>query len=407
MNDFPLIGQIIVFFKLIFIKKEKLKEIKRADINASLIGAALIIAVGTAWFNIQNTYVCKTDAKTNIIFVISVCILTILFFISTIRLINLLLINISENQSADCPPSALLRCKDVIKDLLFQDRFDDVEKLIKEQIKNFTKHQDFATKFKNVTNKTELKLDAIKTDAGNSVGGRYRCVLSNPDYYKKDEVQTKSLVRYFLLFYKDAQVNRFKRIFSLPIESKNNGDVAKGKDEEQCKLFLYYIIANIIAGVDTRILIYKNGNPNFFKALDYVIAENFDADLKKTKLYFSYEKEGDTDDWALCSTDSYLINIIRNDFKARLEYQENSNNCCLKITEKRDENYKHLLRLLGIYNSTNQEIDAGTELAIVQKVLEYVNDADVCSDDDTKKHAQSLLKQWISDIPKQKNSKKA
>ena len=288
------------------------------------------------------------------------------------------------------------KCKEAIKDTIIEKDYAHTKKYTKFSLLKLLQKWDdyniFIGNFQSVTNINKSQIYQINADGKSSIGGRFHCVIANPNYYSGDEKKTKTLIKYFFSNYDVARNNQYIRIFSLP--TMNGTNILSNIEN---KNFLFYVISNVFSEIDTYVLVVDNNidkEYEFFKTIDYVIGDIFDNGLKKTKLYFSYAIDDAHRNDILSTTDDVLINLMQNDFNERIQIYHNagSTDICLKIKSKRNEDYTEFLKLLNISKDVEKEL--------LSEYKDFLSDGKITKgvDNEMLKNASQTLQSWINEI---------
>ncbi|GHT74912.1 hypothetical protein AGMMS50262_08840 [Bacteroidia bacterium] len=252
--------------------------------------------------------------------------------------------------------NSIHKCKAAIKESIIDKDFIHIKQFTKEQLQKYEDYKNFIVAFEESTQIKPEVFGTINKDGLNSIGGRFQCVIANPDYYKGDVKKVNGLIQYFLGNYQIASNNQYVRIFSLPMRESRNI-----LTEQENEVLFFYVLSNVCAGIDTYVLEVELDKPyEFFKTIDYVIGDVFDSKtgLKKSKLYFSYAIDDKNRNNILCTTDDCLLHLMQSDFNVRQEICNNSNtdDRCMKITNKKDKEYNDLVKILGFSKEKESQV---------------------------------------------------
>jgi hypothetical protein len=240
----------------------------------------------------------------------------------------------------------IYNCKDAIKDVIIEKDIAHTKKFTKKLLQKYNDYIVFITEFEKATNITIVDDDLINTDSINSKGGRFRCVIANPNYYNSTDDERTAMIEYFFSNQKIAENNQYQRIFSLPTKGKENKLSA-----EESKTMYFYVLSNVFSGVETYVLqVDENETYDFIKNIDYVIGDVCTSELEKSNLYFSYAIDIANKKKILKTTDDCLLHLMKSDFNTRIQicHKAGSNDSCMKITGNRDREYMEFIKKIDV-----------------------------------------------------------
>lgn len=199
------------------------------------------------------------------------------------------------------------------------DKYSESKKMISDVFKKEDTHQKFIEYYTKVTEKRSSGsgLENVKEQFKQSGYTKLLCVLSNNQYFDTEKSKTlEKLTNYFLSFYPYIGVEgkRIKRIFSKSVIFDSTEESQTGLSsisEEKKKWLLQYILANIITGVETYLLVSEE---DIRCHVDYVIKKT--EQHQSNRVYFSDDRSGVNH--ALISKDQLLLTVLEDDFYNRL-----------------------------------------------------------------------------------------
>ena len=374
-----------------------LKDTKRQDINASLIVVGTIIFIAVIGLYLALIFDKHYEPNWDILWIpaVVVFILVIIFILSTILVINRLL---KDNKMTIEPPT----CESKIG-CLVKETYPHAKGYISRHFSVlYDSHEKFVKDISLIKDIKKTELTDITKDAVNSIHGRFLCVLSDSRYYPADGItinqspEAKELIEYFFRFEKHTEKNHITRIFNW-----NPNETAYSK-----RVFLQYLLANDIAGMDTYVLFSKEPiltgldsdiPSKYFPYIDYVISDilHKDTHSRETKVYFSCDVSEKEPDSVIVSNDNFLLHLLETDFANRLDLKDGkkTQNHCTQLSKA---NFVQILEDIGLINTgVKKNIYKDDINEIITELYDFINQiSENTASSGSKQKLMQRLKTW-------------
>ena len=201
-------------------------------------------------------------------------------------------------------------------------------------------------------------LELIADIADKYKNGQLLCVISFDDFFNEEKGETDEMALYFARYYRPAQENSIKRIFTIPGKGKKEAGYKSSLGENKDIILLKYLLVNRSCKVDTYLLIYDESKPlgfyDFIPKSDYVLGyPHIDQRAEfKNSLYFAYTESKEGKNQMICTEDLFLIKVFDKDFSNRMK-KLNAQGINLRMIKFDFDNFNEILSMLNI-NSRNK-----------------------------------------------------
>ena len=282
-----------------------------------------------------------------------------------------------------------------------KNNFKDSFEYFSEWVNPFPTYADFIAKFQLDTKIKVTELVSIADEAGNSINGKFLCVIAYDGYFRLNELtdvhakltkkekediiyeEPMEMVQYFGKFDKvtNQNKNHIQRIFTFPGKrNKGNTYITDFQREELYKnhIILQYLIINKVCSVDTYLLIYKKDlddegiHRKVLTKCDYVLAYHSLPNSEKnfSQLFFAFPQGSKGKNRALKTEDTFFIKIFEEDFRNRicLKKEDTTPTTLVKFNHS---NYDDILRMLNINPLNKAEREATNKQ--IEKMKDWIS----------------------------------